>query len=77
MESEKWGLGMSLKFRVELVWKDSDDKTAESIFLTSDGRVILQGRAVSDLERQALSLPRDGALISIDRDLVRAIKEML
>ena len=77
MESEKWGLGMSLKFRVELVWKDSDDKTAESIFLTSDGRVILQGRAVSDLERQALSLPRDGALISIDRGLVRAIKEML
>jgi hypothetical protein len=68
---------MSLKFRVELVWKDQDDKAAESIFLTSDGRVILQGRAVSPLERRALSLPADGELISVDRKLIRAIKDML
>jgi hypothetical protein len=67
---------MSLKFRVEVVWQD-DDSAAESIFLTSDGRVILQGRAVSPMERQALSLPEDAALISVDRKLVRAIKEML
>ena len=68
---------MSLKFRVELIWKDADDTAAESIFLTSDGRVILQGRAVSPLERQALSLPADGELISVDRKLIRAIKDML
>jgi hypothetical protein len=67
---------MSLKFRVELVWKDADDSVAESIFLTSDGRVILQGRPVSEPERQALALG-DGALISVDRKLIRAIKDML
>ena len=68
---------MSLKFRVELVWKDSDDSVANSIYLASDGRVILQGRAVSPLERQALSLPADAELISVDRKLIRAIKDML
>jgi hypothetical protein len=68
---------MSLKFRVELVWKDSDDSVADSIYLASDGRVILQGRAVSPLERQALSLPNEAELISVDRKLIRAIKDML
>ena len=47
-----------MKFRVELVWQDSDESAASSIFLTSDGRVILQGRAVSPEERQALALRR-------------------
>jgi hypothetical protein len=68
---------MAVKFRVELVWKDSDDNAAASIFLTADGRVILQGRAVSPQERQALSLPSQGEMISVDRNLIRAIKEML
>jgi hypothetical protein len=68
---------MSLKFRVELVWKDSDDSVADSIYLASDGRVILQGRAVSPLERQAMSLPPEAELISVDRKLIRAIKDML
>jgi hypothetical protein len=68
---------MSLKFCVELVWKDDDENQAESIFLTSDGRVVLQGRVVSPLERQTLSLPEDGGLISVDRKLIRAIKDML
>ena len=68
---------MSLKFRVELVWKDSDESVAESIYLPSDGRVVLQGRAVSPLERQALSLPDGAGLISVDRKLIRAIKDML
>jgi hypothetical protein len=68
---------MAVKFRVELVWKDSDDKAASSIFLTADGRVILQGRAVSREERQALALPAQGDMISVDRSLIRAIKEML
>jgi len=68
---------MDVKFRVELVWKDSDDSAASSIFLTADGRVILQGRAVSLQERHALALPVQGDMISVDRNLIRAIKEML
>jgi hypothetical protein len=66
-----------MKFRVELVWQDSDENAAASIFLTSDGRVILQGRAVTIQERTNLSLPLDGEMISIDRKLIKAIKEML
>ena len=66
-----------VKFRVELVWRDADADAASSIFLTADGRVILQGRAVSRDERQALALPAQGDMISVDRNLIRAIKEML
>jgi len=66
-----------VKFRVELVWQDRDESAASSIFLTSDGRVILQGRTVSPQERQALALPPEGEMISVDRNLIRAIKEML
>ena len=66
-----------MKFRVELVWKDSEESAGSSIFLTSDGRVILQGRAVSPQERQALGLPAEGDMISVDRNLIRAIKDML
>jgi len=65
-----------VKFRVEVVWSD-DAQSASSIFLTGDGRVILQGRALSAQERQALQLPADGEMISVDRELIRAIKEML
>ena len=66
-----------MKFRVELVWKDSEDSAASSIFLTSDGRVVLQGRTLSAQERQALALPAEGEMISVDRNLIRAIKDML
>ena len=66
-----------MKFRVELVWTDSDQSEASSIFLTADGRVILQGRTVPPQERQALALPPDGEMISVDRNLIRAIKDML
>ncbi len=66
-----------MKFRVELVWKHDDQKAASSIFLTSDGRVILQGRAVPREQREALALPLEGDMISVDRDLVQAIKDML
>ncbi len=69
-----------MKFRVELVWQGDDedeDDAASSIYLTSDGRVILQGAAVSPADRQALALPLDGELISVDRRLIRTIKEML
>ena len=67
----------ALNFRVELVWKDDDDNAVSSMYLTSDGRVILQGRAISTRERQELSLPPQGDMISVDRNLIRAIKEML
>ena len=67
-----------MKFRVELVWQGDDEaKPASSIYLTSDGRVILQGAAVSPADRQALALPLDGELISVDRRLIRAIRDML
>jgi hypothetical protein len=66
-----------VKFRVELVWKDSDESAASSMYLTSDGRVILQGRAVSLQQRQELALPADADMISVDRKLIRAIKDML
>ena len=42
---------MDVKFRVELVWQGSED-AASSIFLTSDGRVILQGRRRLGEERR-------------------------
>jgi hypothetical protein len=67
---------MALKFRVELVW-EGEEATASSIYLAADGRVILQGRTISPQERETLSLPADGEMISVDRNLIRAIKEML
>jgi hypothetical protein len=66
-----------VKFRVELVWQEDEENAASSIYLTSDGRVILQGTTVSTAEREALSLPRAGGMISVDRRLIRAIKDML
>ncbi len=66
-----------MKFRVELVWKDDDESAASSMFLTSDGRVILQGQALSPQQRKELSLPPDAEMISVDRKLIRAIKDML
>ena len=72
---------MAMTFRVELVWQGDGDggrgEPASSIFLTRDGRVVLQGRSVPPEERAALELPQDAALISVDRALIRAIKEML
>jgi len=68
---------MAIKFRVELVWKDADDKAASSVYLTGDGRVVVQGRAVSAAERAELKLPAEGEMISVDRKVIRAIKEML
>jgi hypothetical protein len=69
---------MAPKFRVELVWRGEEaSASASSIYLTSDGSVILQGRAISPKERAELSLPADGEMISVDRNLIRAIKEML
>ncbi len=69
-----------MKFRVELVWQGEGEAAAQaptSIYLTADGRVILQGAAVSRAEREALALPLEAELISVDRALIRAIKDML
>jgi hypothetical protein len=70
-----------MKFRVELIWQGDDGEGAESaapsIYLVSDGRVILQGAAVSRADRERLALPLDGEMISVDRTLIRAIKDML
>ena len=67
-----------MKFRVELVWQgDAADADAPSIYLTTDGKVILQGAAVPRAEPWALSLPLDADMISVDRRLIRAIKDML
>jgi hypothetical protein len=68
---------MALKFRVELIWQDDGDDSAPSIYLTSDGRVILQGSVVTPQERETLSLPAETPMISVDRRLIRAIKDML
>jgi hypothetical protein len=68
---------MAVKFRVELVWQGEDGRSASSIYLTTDGRVILQGRGLSDQERHELKLPPEADLISVDRNLIQAIKDML
>jgi hypothetical protein len=68
---------LTVKFRVELVWKNDEEHAAASIYLTSEGRVILQGRAISQTERATLSLPAEGDMISVDRNLIQAIKDML
>jgi hypothetical protein len=68
---------MAVKFRVELIWQGEDEQSASSIYLTTDGRVILQGRGVSLAERKELALPTECDMISVDRNLIRAIKEML
>ena len=66
-----------MNFRVELVWHDGEADATSSIYLTSDGRVILQGGSLSAEDKQRLALPADAELISVDRNLIRAIKEML
>jgi hypothetical protein len=71
------GEPMPVKFRVELVWKGEDDQSASSIYLTGDGRVILQGRGLTPEQRKELSLPLDADMVSVDRNLIRAIKDML
>ncbi len=64
-------------FRVELVWQDDSQDDVPSIYLTSDGRVVLQGKQVPQEEREKLNLPAGTDLISVDRRLIKAIKEML
>ena len=66
-----------MHFRVELVWQDETQEDTPSIYLTADGRVLLQGRSVSDDERAHFGIPPGSDLISVDRSLIKAIKDML
>ena len=66
-----------MHFRVELVWQDDTQDDAPSIYLTSDGRVLLQGRSVSEDERAHFKVPPGSDLISVDTRVIKAIKEML
>lgn len=66
-----------MHFRVELVWQDEKQEDVPSIYLTADGRVLLQGRSVSDDERAHFKVPPGSDLISVDRRLIKAIKDML
>ena len=66
-----------MHFRVELVWQDDAQDDAPSIYLTADGRVLLQGRSVSDDERAHFKVPPGSDLISVDRRVIKAIKDML
>ncbi len=66
-----------MHFRVELVWQDETQEDVPSIYLTADGRVLLQGRSVSDDERAHFKIPPGSDLISVDRRLIKAIKDML
>lgn len=66
-----------MHFRVELVWQDETQEDAPSIYLTADGRVLLQGRSVTEDERAHFKIPPGSDLISVDRSVIKAIKEML
>ena len=66
-----------MKLKVELVWEAEDGTPSPSIYLTSDGQILFQGRPVSEAERQTLSLSETAALISVDRRLVEAVKTLL
>ena len=64
-------------FRIELIWKGEGGEAAPSIYLVADGSVILQGGDVSKHERETMHLPETAGLIRVDRELIKAIKEML
>ena len=66
-----------MKLKVELVWEETEGEPSSSIYLTSDGRILIEGKPIDASERKALSLPQEAALISVDRRLVDAIKTML
>lgn len=65
-----------MKLKVELVWEAEDGASASSIYLTSDGRILLEGEAVGQEERDRLNLG-DKALVSVDKLFIDAIKALL
>ncbi|MFD1911870.1 hypothetical protein [Halodurantibacterium flavum] len=66
-----------MKLKVELVWEAEEGVSSPSIYLTSDGQILLEGKPVSETERRTLSLPEDVALISVDRRFIDAVKTLL
>jgi hypothetical protein len=66
-----------MKLRVELVWQTDGGTASPSIYLTSDGNILLEGMPVGASERDELSLSRDAALIKVDRRFIDAIKTLL
>jgi hypothetical protein len=66
-----------MKLRVELIWQPEGGKSSPSIYLTSDGNILLEGSPVGASERDELSLSKDAALIKVDRRFIDAIKTLL
>lgn len=66
-----------MKLSVKLVWTDGDGRDSPSIHLCSDGRIILQGAAVSAADRTALGLDASAAHIAVDRAFIEALRELL
>ena len=65
-----------MKLKVELVWEAEEGNPSSSIFLTSDGRILLEGAPVAEADRHTLALG-DKALISVDRRFIEAVKTLL
>jgi hypothetical protein len=66
-----------MKLKVELVWEDAAGCASSSIYLISDGRILLEGAPVGDEEREKLSLRKDAGLIAVDRRFIEAVKGLL
>ena len=69
---------MPVKFRVELVW-EGEDKRVGLVDLSHRRRPRDPAgpRRFPAQERAAMSLPPEADMISVDRNLIRAIKDML
>ncbi len=65
-----------MKLKVELVWEAEEGQPSSSIYLTSDGKILLSGSPVEQVERETLALG-DKALIAVDRRFVEAVKTLL
>ena len=69
---------MNFKLKVELVWEENPNaEISSSIYLTSDGEILIEGREVLNEQKDELMIPKNKYLISVDRKLVDAIKNML
>jgi hypothetical protein len=67
----------NMQLKVKLVWQPEDGNTSSSIYLTSDGKILLEGSPVGASEREKLSLSQDVALIKVDRHFIDAVKTLL
>ena len=65
-----------MKLKVELVWEAEEGNPSSSIYLTSDGKILLEGAPVGEAEREALALGGK-SLIAVDRRFIEAVKTLL